>query len=69
MSMPTPAELEEQIQKETAELERLEKVRAHFLAQWKHLEEEQALLIASIRTYSEKIKMREVLEHIHSIKE
>ncbi len=69
MSMPTPSELEEQIQKEIAELERLEKVQAHFLAEWKRLEKEQAETIASLRNYMEKIKMRDVLEHIHSIKE
>lgn len=69
MSVPTRSQLEDSIEKEQENINRLEKARDHFLAQWAILEKEQTEVIDSVRQYMEKIKMRDVLENIHSIKE
>ncbi len=69
MPVPTPAELQKIIDQEREHIDRLEKARSHFLTQWATLEREQSEVVASLRQYMDKIKMRDVLENIHSIKE
>lgn len=69
MSMPTPRQLHKTIVEEQKHIERLEKARARFLSEWNRLEKEQAEIVQSLRQYMEKVKMREVLKTIHSIKE
>lgn len=69
MSLPSPVRLEENINEEQEKIRRLEEARSHFLIEWKKIENEQKEIADSLRQYLEKIKMRDVLETIHSIKE
>lgn len=69
MSLPSKTQLEEQLRREEDQIDRLERARGHFLATWDKLEREQADTILSLRQYMDKVKMRDVLENIHSIKE
>lgn len=69
MSVPTSQQLQENIDREQERIDRLEKARDQFLAQWEKIEKEQTDLAEILRVYMDKIKMRDVLQTIHSIKE
>lgn len=69
MSLPTSSELQKTIDTEKEAIDRLEKARDRFVVQWNELEQEQEHTIALVRQYLDKIKMRDVLENIHSIRE
>lgn len=69
MSIPSVQQLQERAAEEKARLERLQSAYAHFMVAWERIEKEQSVLVEQVSRYSDKLKLRDVLQTIHAIKE
>ncbi len=69
MSIPSVQQLQDRAADEEARLERLQSAYAHFTAAWERIEKEQSAVVQQVQQYADKLKLRDVLQTIHAIKE